>query len=120
MNADRNFAEFQAAFQALLEKHGMDVFSLSVIYFDEDGSARTGQLANVQPHPDRGVSQPRMGAILAEQMAGGMLDLLAKYNGLDLPAAAGSAKGMIEAKAHEISLERMHRRAQQASRAADA
>lgn len=89
--------------EELYIKYGVHDRFTALICIDEKGDAHCPRALSAKGSEEHGVSQQRAAAVLAEQVLAGALDLLMTYNGLDVMAAHGALKGMLDSTAVERS-----------------
>lgn len=116
---ERQWTAFQGEFFALLEKYGIKSYFLTTSIFGNNGETSVPIVCTIESAPPNGISGPRWAAVMIENAAGGLLDALQKYCGLDIPAQVGALKGMMDAQAHEKGMELLRKREQRQRRPSD-
>ena len=107
--------KFNVELMELLKKYNITTYAFACICFRPEGIAYTPSALRAVARPDQGLGSSRVAAILAGQLCGLVLDAMRKYCGLDINAAVGAGKGMMETEGHEMSMELLEARSSNSS-----
>jgi hypothetical protein len=99
----KNLKDFQQELVDLLGRYGVDSFLFETIVFDADKElVDIPAVASVAGYYEKGISDGRMAALLADSMQKVLIRLLMKYSGLTLHQAVGAIQKSVEAGADEL------------------